>query len=126
MHDLGTVDQIRERLPVTYKEAMDALDQAGGDVVAALAVLEETTHGGLKNFEQKAREGVTRGLAGDIVHTIRWKVLGQEVAQAPVALAGLAAVVTGLVCLLISSSTVETEYESGNYEVSDQQPPESH
>jgi hypothetical protein len=125
VHDLATVDLLRERLPVTYQQAMDALDQAEGDVVGALAILENTTSGGLSSFEQKIREGVSRSLAGDLLQTIRWKILGQEVAQAPVALAGMAAVVVGLACVLISCSTLETEYQSGPGEVSDPQPPES-
>jgi hypothetical protein len=111
VHDLATVDLIRERMPVSYKAAMAALDEADGDIVGALAVLEDTTAGGLRNFELKAREGVTRGLAGDVLTTIRWRILGQELAEAPVALAGVAAVAVGLLCPLISSSTVYTEYE---------------
>ncbi|MGB4505427.1 MAG: DUF4342 domain-containing protein [Syntrophaceticus sp.] len=38
---LEKVDIICERMDVSYKEAKDALDQAGGDVVAALIRLEE-------------------------------------------------------------------------------------
>jgi len=105
---------------------MEALDQAQGDVVGALAILEDSTAGGLRTFEEKAKEGVTRGLAGDIIRVIRWKLLGQEVAQASVAFVGLGAVAVGLLSLLISSSTVETEYESVPCGASDQQPPESH
>lgn len=126
MHDLATVDLLRERMPVTYKEAMDALDAAGGDVVAALAVLEESTQGGLQQLEEQAREGVRRGLTGDVLSLIRWKIWGQPVAEAPVALAGVAAVALGLLCLLISSSTVETEYEPGDETFSGEEPPESH
>jgi hypothetical protein len=126
VHDLSTVDLIRARMEVGYKEAMEALDAAEGDVVGALAILEQTTSGGLRTFEEKAKEGVTRGLAGDILRVIRWKLLGQEVAEASVAFVGLRAVVVGLLSLLISSSTVETEYESVPDEASDQQPPESH
>ena len=39
--ELHKVDIIRERLGVGYKEAKDALDKAGGDVVAAIVMLEE-------------------------------------------------------------------------------------
>lgn len=38
---LEKVDLIRERMDVSYKEAKDALDHAGGDVVAALIMLEK-------------------------------------------------------------------------------------
>lgn len=39
------VDLIRERMDVSYREAKDALDRAGGDLVAALIVLEEEREG---------------------------------------------------------------------------------
>jgi len=39
--ELHKIDIIRERLGVSYKEAQDALEQAGGDVVAAIISLEE-------------------------------------------------------------------------------------
>lgn len=41
MSDLEKVDLIRTRLPVSYKEAKDALDKADGDVVQALIYLEQ-------------------------------------------------------------------------------------
>jgi hypothetical protein len=42
---LEKVDLIRERMDVSYREAKDALDRAGGDLVAALIVLEEEREG---------------------------------------------------------------------------------
>ncbi|KUK36856.1 MAG: hypothetical protein PWP44_545 [Thermacetogenium sp.] len=38
---LEKVDIIRERMDVSYKEAKEALERAGGDVVSALVMLEE-------------------------------------------------------------------------------------
>lgn len=38
---LEKVDLIRERMDVGYKEAKDSLDQANGDVVKALIMLEQ-------------------------------------------------------------------------------------
>ena len=43
---LEKIDLIRERTGVTYKEAKEALDQAGGNVVDALVLLEERTDKG--------------------------------------------------------------------------------
>lgn len=122
VHDLALVDLVRERLNVGYKEAMEALDQSNGDVVVALAQLEDNTRGGLKSFEEQAKEGVRRGLVEQLCG-IRWRILGQSVAEAPLALAGVGAVAVGLLALLISCSTVETEYESGERGVTD--PPTS-
>ena len=110
MHDLATIDVIRSRMDVNYQQAMEALDQAEGDVVGALAVLEETTRGGLHRFQREIEEGVKRGLSGEQIETIRWKLQGQVVKEVPVALVGAAAVVVAILALLVSSSTVETEY----------------
>lgn len=38
---LEKVDVIRDRMDVSYKEAREALERAGGDVVSALVILEE-------------------------------------------------------------------------------------
>jgi repressor of nif and glnA expression len=123
VHDLALVDLIRERLDVTYQQAMTALDETQGDVVAALALLEGQTRGGLQAFEEQAKEGVRRGLVEQL-SLIRWRILGQPVAEASVALVGAGAVVVGLLALLISSSTVDTAYASGERGTSDHQPPE--
>ena len=96
-------------MEVGYHEAMEALDQAEGDVVKALAILEEQ-QSGLDKLQEQIKEGVKRGLSGEELGLIRWKLLGQVVAEAPVALVGVAAVVVAVLALLISSSTVETEY----------------
>lgn len=110
MHDLATVDMIRERLDVSYQAAMDALDDAEGDVVRALALLESSTAGGLHAFEDKVKEGVKRGLAGDELDVVRWKLMGQEVGEWYLGLAGFAAVAVVVLGILITSSTVETEF----------------
>lgn len=120
MHDLATVDLVRSRMEVGYQEAMEALDQAEGDVVKALAILEES-HGGLEKLQEQAKEGVKRGLSGDELSLVRWKLLGQVVAEAPVALVGVAAAAVAVLALLISSSTVETEYGQAA-EVSEETP----
>lgn len=39
--DLEKVDLIRQRMEVSYREAKEALDDAGGDVLSALVFLEE-------------------------------------------------------------------------------------
>lgn len=121
MHDLATVDLVRSRMDVSYQEAMDSLDQAQGDVVLALAILERS-QGGLEKLQEQAKEGVKRGLSGEELSWIRWKLLGQVVAEGPMALAGVAAAAVAVLALLISSSTVETEY--GQAEAASETTPE--
>ena len=41
MDELTKIDLIRERTGIGYKEAKEALDRAGGDIVQALIYIEE-------------------------------------------------------------------------------------
>ena len=56
MEELEKIDLIRERLGVSYREAKEALDQAGGDVVQALIRLEGQDKKWDAKLEEKARE----------------------------------------------------------------------
>jgi hypothetical protein len=40
-HDMGMVDEIRSRMNATYSEAMHALDEGQGDLLRALAIIED-------------------------------------------------------------------------------------
>jgi len=114
-YDLADIDTIRERMKVGYQAALEALDGAGGDLGRALALLEGERGGGLDQLGEQIREGVKRGLSGQQLGSIRWKLLGQVVGETPVRLTGVSAVAVELLCLLISSSTIETQYvEAGD------------
>lgn len=56
MDELAKIDLLRERLAVSYRQAKEALDQAGGDVVQALVYLEGQETKWDKNMEDKARQ----------------------------------------------------------------------
>lgn len=43
MDDLTKIDQIRERVDVSYRQAQEALEATNGDLVSALIYLEENT-----------------------------------------------------------------------------------
>ncbi len=58
--ELKKVDIIRERLDVSYREAKEALDAAGGDVVQALINLEEKGYDFGERFHAKGQEVVGR------------------------------------------------------------------
>lgn len=62
MEQLEKIDIIRERLGVSYQEAKEALDQAGGDVVQALIYLEN---------KEKKNDNKIEDAAGKIVDYIR-------------------------------------------------------
>ncbi|MCL6639117.1 MAG: DUF4342 domain-containing protein [Firmicutes bacterium] len=79
--DLEKIDLIRARMGVSYKEAKDALEAAGGDVVQALIALEERgrnlgervqargneLYGQIKNFLSKGQEYRIKIKKGDKV-----------------------------------------------------------
>ncbi|MGI6606997.1 MAG: DUF4342 domain-containing protein [Peptococcia bacterium] len=56
MDELEKIDLLRERLGVTYKEAKDALDQTGGDVVQALINLEGPNKKWDDKLDEKGRQ----------------------------------------------------------------------
>ncbi|NLC76783.1 MAG: DUF4342 domain-containing protein [Clostridia bacterium] len=95
MDELQKIDLIRERMDVTYEEAREALNQAGGDVVAALIRLEQekgSWHCILKG------ERIWSGFKGLLHRTNQTKVIikrnGETLLSLPVSLsiAGLAAI----------------------------------
>lgn len=55
---LEKIDALRRRTRSSYKEAKEALDACGGDVVAALIKLEET--------RVSRRDAIARGVAGGL------------------------------------------------------------
>lgn len=56
--DLEKIDIIRARLGVSYKDAKEALDAAGGDVVKALIDMEEKERNVGERFQVKGHEMV--------------------------------------------------------------------
>ncbi len=54
---LAKIDELRKRLDVTYKEAKEALEKTGGNVLEALVLLEEAK-AGLAARLQKKSEGL--------------------------------------------------------------------
>jgi len=58
--ELEKIDILRARLGVSYKEAKEVLDEAGGDVVQALILLEERGRGVCGRIEEEAKEALDR------------------------------------------------------------------
>lgn len=113
LHDLAAVDVLRKRLGVGYEAAVEALDEAQGDVARALAGLERRRRESLEHLTAEIREGVRRSLTGDTIGVIRWKVMDQVVCEAPVQLAGVVGMIVGVLSVLISNSALETAFAVG-------------
>lgn len=98
--DLYKIDIIRERLGVSYKEAQDALDQAGGDVVAAIVTLEgEEVNftGNLEENKDKLVSQVQSILKQGNVTKVRVKKGGKVITEIPAVIGAI-----GIVAILIS------------------------
>lgn len=54
--ELDKIDILRDRLGISYKEAKEALDEAGGDVVQALINLESKDQNFGEAFQNKGQE----------------------------------------------------------------------
>ena len=110
-YDLADVDVLRERLEASYSEAKEALDATDGDVVAALAYLEQRrleSASTVTKFAQEVVEEVRRVAAGGQVKSARVTLCGQPVFTASsLALVGAAGAVLVVLGALVSQCEVE-------------------
>ncbi len=87
--ELEKIDILRARLGVSYKEAKAVLDEAGGDVVRALILLEERGRGLCGRVEEEAKEVLGRLktlMQKGRQYKIKVKKDGETVAELPAAL----------------------------------------
>jgi hypothetical protein len=109
-YDLEEVDVLRERLEASYSEAKAALDATGGDVVAALAHIEEKRAEAsptMSKLAQEVVEQVRRVVSGGEVKSTKVTVCGQSVFTASLALAGIAGAALVVLGALVSHCGVE-------------------
>lgn len=88
---LEAIDAVRERTGVSYKEAKEALEQAGGSVVDAIVLLEEKSTAKTDDVLEKIKAAVKEGN----VNKIRVKRDGKVLLTVPVN-AGIAGGLVGL------------------------------
>ncbi len=135
--NLEKVDLIRERLGVSYKEAKDALDQANGDVVQALVLLEERQSHLDEKVESEGRklwDKIKSLIRKGNVTKIRLKKDDRILAEIPVNVGALGVVgvvavpplavlgVAGTLAALATNCTLEIEREDGSIEEHDIKP----
>jgi len=87
VHDLDSVDILRERLDASYTEAKEALDATDGDVVAALAHIEQ---------RRSESQNSVQAFVGDVIEDVRGVLEGKEVTSATVSLRGQTLFTTSL------------------------------
>lgn len=128
---LEKVDLIRQRLGVSYREAVDALDQANGDVVKALVILEDSQFRLGEKVEaegHKLWDRIKRLIRKGNVSRIRLKKDDRVLAEIPVnvgaiGVVGIMAVppltilaVAGILAALANNCILEIERPDGTIE----------
>ncbi|MDN5325719.1 MAG: hypothetical protein PWP41_415 [Moorella sp. (in: firmicutes)] len=132
MTELEKIDQLRKRLGLSYREAKEALDRAGGDLLEALIQYEEgvkeETQSALGNWGSKLIERIRNILHQGNVTRIKVKKDGKTVAEIPATAGALGilgvlasselAVLAGLstVAALFNRYTLEVERPDGRVE----------
>ncbi|MGI9860799.1 DUF4342 domain-containing protein [Moorella naiadis] len=130
--DLEKIDQLRQRLGLSYREAKETLDRTGGDLLAALIQYEEgvreETQSTLGNWSTKFMERLRDILHQGNVTRIKVKKDGKTVAEIPATAGALGilgvlasselAVLAGLstVAALFNRYTLEVERPDGRVE----------
>jgi hypothetical protein len=110
--DLGKVDEVRERMGVSYEEASSALDEAGGDVVAALTRLEQTrSPSDLLTVGADLLDEVERLLRAGAIRKIRVRLGNRTLKEIPVSLTAVGAVLIGVLAVLVTRFVIELERE---------------
>jgi hypothetical protein len=110
--DLGKVDQVRERMGVSYEEACTALHAAGGDVLAAVTQLEQTKGpADLLTVGADLLDEVERLLRAGAIRKIRVRLGNRTLKEIPVSLTAVGAVLIGILAVLVSRFVIELERE---------------
>jgi hypothetical protein len=114
--DLSKVDLVRERMKVPYADAQAALEQANGDVIAALAYLErhKPTSGAADFISVTADllDEVQRLLEAGVIRKIRVKLGNRTLKEIPVNLTAVGALVIGLLAVLVTQFVIEIERDN--------------
>ena len=108
--ELDKLDAIRSRLSVSYEEAKRALDETGGDVVAALAQLEKSGHD-LFSLSAEILDDVQELIGAASARKLRIKFGGRLVKEIPLALTATTAFIVGFAVVLITKASLEIERE---------------
>jgi len=109
---LEQVDLIRERMAVGYTEAKQALDEAEGDVVQALAIVESRQQqaqasGDLPQIISEISQEVKACLEGRSIQGVNIRLGDETVKEVPVALGGVGAVLLILISALLAYLRLE-------------------
>lgn len=112
MHnELEKIDIIRGRFKVSYDAARDALADASGDVVSALAAIEKSESGGsdLLALGAELAEEVQKVVTGGPVRRLRIKYGNRVIVEKPLALTAIATLAVVVAAVLVTKLGVEVD-----------------
>jgi hypothetical protein len=118
--DLASVDLIRDRLRCTYEEAQQALVAANGDVVTALARVENSQQAGVDVAELTTEliDDVQRLLeAGGQIRQVRVRIGDRVVREIPITVTAVGAILVGLLAVLANRLTIDIVRTNNSEEV---------
>ncbi|MDK2820888.1 MAG: hypothetical protein PWP31_853 [Clostridia bacterium] len=135
MTELEKIDQLRERLGLTYREAQEALERANGDVLQALVEFEEglkekedELQNQLGSWSNKIVDRIRNVMRKGNITRIKIKKDGKSVAEIPATVGALGvlgvlasselAILAGIssVAALFNKYTLELEHQDGQVE----------
>jgi hypothetical protein len=103
-------------MKVPYDEAQAALEQANGDVIAALAYLEriKSTSGAadIISITAELLDEVQRLLESGVIRKIRVKLGNRTLKEIPVSLTAVGALVLGVLAVLVTRFVIEIERDN--------------
>lgn len=109
-HELEKVDILRKRLGATYEESKLALDEAEGDLLGALVVVERLRREqgrGLEALVNRLIQEAGRASSDGSISRIDIRIGDTLLTQLPVALTGLSAAVVGCLGVLLTQCVIE-------------------
>ena len=109
-NDLEKLDAIRERLDVSYEDARKALEEAGGDVVQALASLENSQRDVVAIIGELVDE-IAKLVGSKPAKRIKVRLGRKILADIPVALTAAAGFFLGLTAVLVTKVAIELDKE---------------
>lgn len=109
-NELEKLDAIKQRLNVSYADAKSALEEAEGDVIQALVLLEERQRDIVSSTADLASE-IARLAGSEPARRMRIKLGNRVVADVPVALTAVTGLILGLAAVFITKAAIELERE---------------
>jgi len=111
--EIRLIDELRQRLDASYEEAAEALREAGGDMVQALAVLERRRRErgeGLVNISSELIDEIKRLASEGVARKLRVKLGERPVAEISVTFGQAAAVVLSIAADVILAMLKDGPY----------------